>query len=161
MEEKKQKDEKVMERVVPTIPRRRPINRKRNLAPLNISVTSSQKKEIPSKQSQEDNEIFSKVSAGKRLSGRKSQDENGIESLPSTSQIAEEADSSNVPCPICNKSFEKDKIENHAATCGDEPVTRSSTKVSRLTCQYCDKVVYPEMDYDAHTRECEAKKQAN
>ncbi|KAJ8947265.1 hypothetical protein NQ318_014161, partial [Aromia moschata] len=193
-EEKKQKEEKVMEafnktleqlnedendsvpsevanandysnrrRVVPTIPRRQPIgNRKRGLTPLNIKVTPNKeanKQDSGSSSRQEADELSPRTTVRKRLSLHKSSitKSNGIETFPSTSQVPKNAANNEVKCPICDCTFEEDKIEEHAATCGDEPFTPATKKVLRITCSICDTIVPPDVEYDVHVRECEAK----
>lgn len=49
-------------------------------------------------------------------------------------------------------------MQEHAATCGDDPVPRSSSKISRITCEICDKVVDFDTGFEVHVRECILKK---
>lgn len=49
-------------------------------------------------------------------------------------------------------------MQEHAATCGDDPGSRSSSKISRITCEICDKVVDFDTSYEVHVKECISKK---
>ncbi|KAG5896411.1 hypothetical protein JTB14_022494 [Gonioctena quinquepunctata] len=71
----------------------------------------------------------------------------------SSSRINPAANS--VLCPLCGVYFPEKKIEEHAATCGDEPIaTRSSQKHTRISCEICDAVIPLTTNYEVHVKEC-------
>lgn len=47
-------------------------------------------------------------------------------------------------------------FQEHAATCGDETeiVTRSTSKISKITCEICDAVIPLSTAYEVHVKDC-------
>ncbi|KAJ8925783.1 hypothetical protein NQ315_009633 [Exocentrus adspersus] len=159
-------DDFVVRRVPPPLPSRRGAGRKRNttegLAPLNVKVNAAKQKDTKTDQnglSQDREEDLGKFLTRRRPI-RRVPTSNASSPLPSTSRPSKAATSDSVTCPICGGWFREDRIEEHAATCGDEPstVTRSSTKMSRLSCHLCDKVLDFNIDYEEHVKECSTTK---
>ncbi|XP_023311840.1 uncharacterized protein DDB_G0284459 [Anoplophora glabripennis] len=156
-------EEFVKRRVVPPLPRKL-INRKRHnpegLAPLDIKVNSPiQKKESSREQNDtiQENDTPPKSYLKKRPAIRKTSTSDSTEPLPSTSRTSKTTTTNTVICPICNGSFKDKVIMDHAATCGEDP-TRSKSKISRITCEICDKVVDMNTEYEVHVKDCIRKK---
>ncbi|CAG9813017.1 unnamed protein product [Phaedon cochleariae] len=169
-------EEIVPRRVIPPLPGRKPINRRRNknheLAPLDVKVSSTTRNGGASKNSQSPtSSIESAATASvkplrKRQNINRSQSEIQIENVASTSDDHNSSlPSSTIECPMCGQYFLESKIEAHAWTCSDEHVsTRSSPRASRkqssrITCHICDKVVPLGTHYEVHVRDCISKKQ--
>ncbi|KAJ8934146.1 hypothetical protein NQ314_013556 [Rhamnusium bicolor] len=151
-QEEEENNETVSSEEVITVDDDEPIHkRKKDISKQNSSSNSSQ----------DTDEVVIKTNVKKRLGLRKPCAlGSGAESFPSTSQFSKAANASDVSCPICNRLFSVNVIQEHAATCGDEPVTRSTSKISRITCEVCDKVVDFETNFEVHVNECNAKKKA-
>ncbi|XP_011151882.1 uncharacterized protein LOC105190697 [Harpegnathos saltator] len=63
----------------------------------------------------------------------------------------------NISCPICNKPFPPDKIENHAADCDQFEINdeENADDTNLLTCNICDNYKTTDgVEYQQHVRRC-------
>ncbi|XP_023025475.2 uncharacterized protein isoform X1 [Leptinotarsa decemlineata] len=159
-------EEEPSRRVVPPAPilkGRKPINSRKkkpsNVEPLNIKKTNKNSSPVKSpvaSSSQASSESSETFSIPKTIvSTRRISQVQTTESVSPRSRSRDLPVPNSVSCPICGDNFHKNKIVEHASTCGDDQIEHTSPqKQSRISCEICDAVIPLSTEYEVHVKEC-------